>query len=115
MHHWGSYAGPAATKRHRTPEKRRRDVIYTPATSDLEFDSWLAQNPTEDALRTAYLNLEARRADLWTPGHHDSFRRDRYELDSRYIRALRRIKQALVDHWTTTGQVDPRTDAVASA
>lgn len=90
-------------------------MTYTPATTDLELDTWLAQDPSEDDLRTAYLDLEARRADLWTPGHIDSFRRDRYELDSRYIRALLRIKQALVDHWTTTGQVGSRADAVASA
>ena len=88
---------------------------YTPATTDVELDLWLAQDPSEDDLRTAYLDLEARRADLWTPGHIDSFRRDRYELDHRYIQALVRIKQALVDHWTTSGQLGRRTDAVASA
>jgi hypothetical protein len=81
-------------------------VSYTPASSDLEFENWLSQSPTEDQLRSAYLDLEARRADLWTAGHIDSFRRDRYELDSRYIRRLVRIKRALADLWTVSGQID---------
>ena len=81
-------------------------MSYTLASSDLEFESWLSQSPTEDELRSAYLELEARRADLWTAGHIDSFRRDRYELDSRYIRRLVRIKRALADLWTVSGQIE---------
>lgn len=73
--------------------------------SDLEFDAWLAGSPTEDELRAAYVELEARRTDLWTAGHIDSFRRDRYELDSRYIRRLVGIKAALADVWATSGQI----------
>lgn len=80
-------------------------MTYTTSASDHEFDTWLAQPPCEDELRTAYLHLEARRADLWTPGHHDSFRRDRYDLDSRYIRRLVRIKRSLAHTWTTSGQI----------
>jgi hypothetical protein len=88
-------------------QRKRQDVSYTLASSDLEFDSWLLQFPSEDELRSAYLELEARRADLWTPGHIDSFRRDRYELDSTYVRRLVRIKRALAQVWTVSGQIDP--------
>ena len=80
-------------------------MSYTLATSDLAFENWLSQSPTEDELRSAYLDLEARRADLWTAGHIDSFRRDRYELDGRYVRRLVRIKRALADLWTVSGQI----------
>jgi len=76
-----------------------------PAT-DLEFSSWIAAQPTEDQLREAYLALESRRADLWTPGHIDSFRRDRFELDSTYVDRLVQIKWALARIWTTSGQFD---------
>ena len=80
-------------------------MSYTLASSDREFAAWLSQTPTEDQLRSAYVELEARRADLWTAGHIDSFRRDRYELDSTYIRRLVRIKRALADLWTESGQI----------
>lgn len=90
-------------------------MSYTLASSDLEFDAWLSQSPTEDELRAAYLVLETRRADLWTAGHIDSFRRDRYELDSRYIRRLVRIKRALADLWTVSGQIDPLPGATQPA
>ncbi len=83
--------------------------------SDLEFSTWLADGPTEDELREAYLALESRRTDLWTPGHIDSFRRDRFELDSTYVDRLVQIKWALAQIWTTTGQFDrlgtPRREA----
>ena len=74
--------------------------------SDLEFANWLAGDPTEDELREAYLALESKRADLWTPGHIDSFRRDRFDLDAAYVRRLVRLKKALARHWVVTGQVD---------
>lgn len=72
--------------------------------SDAEFSAWLDAAPTEDALREAYLLLEAKRAHLWTAGHLDSFRRDRYELDARYVTRLVQIKWALAHIWTDTGQ-----------
>ena len=90
---------------HRTPEEKRQDVTFTLASTDLEFDAWLSQNPSEDELRSAYLHLETRRADLCTTGHIDSFRRDRYELDTRCVRRLVRIKQALAETWATSGQI----------
>ncbi len=90
-------------------------MTFTLASSDIEFDAWIGQTHTEDQLRSAYLQLETCRADLWTSGHIDSFRRDRYELDGRYVRRLVRIKAALVDLWTVTGQIGSRPDAVASA
>lgn len=74
--------------------------------SDLEFSSWLTGDPTEDELREAYLALESKRADLWTPGYIDSFRRDRFELDSTYVDRLVQIKWALAQVWTTSGQFD---------
>jgi len=83
---------------------------FRPDSNDSTFHEWLASAPSEDDLREAYLTLEGRRADLWTPGHIDSFRRDRYDLDARYIRQLVQIKKALASHWIVTGQVD---DAVA--
>ena len=76
------------------------------AGSNQEFQEWLAQGPTEDELRDAYLRLEAKRAGLWTAGHIDSFRRDRYELDSTYIDRLVHVKWALARHWATSGQFD---------
>jgi hypothetical protein len=106
MHQEGSYDDPASRRSDRTTEEEKRTVVsYTLVTSDLEFDAWLSQSPSEDELRTAYLALETRRSDLWTAGHIDSFRRDRYELDSRYVRRLVRIKRALADLWTTSGQI----------
>ena len=81
-------------------------MTFTLASTDLQFDAWLAQHPSEDELRSAYLHLETRRADLWTAGHIDSFRRDRYELDARCVRRLVRIKQALAATWTASGQID---------
>jgi hypothetical protein len=79
---------------------------FVPDSTDSTFHDWLAASPGEDDLREAYLTLEAKRADLWTPGHIDSFRRDRYDLDARYIRHLVQIKKALASHWIVTGQVD---------
>ena len=90
-------------------------MSYTLASSDLQFEAWLSQSPSEDELRSAYVELESRRADLWTAGHIDSFRRDRYELDHRYIHRLVRIKGALADLWATSGQISSRPDATASA
>lgn len=76
------------------------------ASSDQEFQEWLAQDRTEDELRDLYLRLEAKRAGLWTTGHIDSFRRDRYELDSIYVDRLVKVKWALAQHWATSGQFD---------
>jgi len=59
-----------------------------------------------EMLRDAYLTLEQKRAQLWTRGHLDSFRRNRYELDSRYVGRLVRIKWLLAARWTASGQFD---------
>jgi hypothetical protein len=81
--------------------------------SDIEFDAWLAAVPTEDELRDTYVALEARRTDLWTTGHIDSFRRDRYERDARYVARLVRVKRALALRWEATGQLDdPRSQPI---
>jgi hypothetical protein len=82
--------------------------------TDTEFEAWLAGAPGEDELREAYVALEAERAALWTPGHIDSFRRDRFERDAACIARLVRVKQALVRHWEATGQLrrDPWSDQV---
>jgi hypothetical protein len=74
--------------------------------ADTTLDEWLRGAPTEDDLRLAYIALETKRADLWTAGHIDSFRRDRYEVDARYVRQLVQVKRALARHWTETGQLD---------
>lgn len=74
------------------------------------FNDWLICSPSEDELREAYLTLEAKRADLWTPGHIDSFRRDRFDLDARYVWQLVEIKRALARQWIITGQVESLLD-----
>ena len=65
-------------------------------------------------MRETYVALEAERAALWTPGHIDSFRRDRFERDAVCISRLVRVKQALARHWEATGQLrrDPWSDQV---
>lgn len=72
--------------------------------TEAEFESWLASNPIEDELREAYIRLEAKRANLWTSGHIDSFRRDRHELDGEFIERLVKVKFALATTWVETGQ-----------
>ena len=81
-------------------------MAFTPDQTDTDFATWLASVPTEDELRDAYVRLEAKRAQLWTPGQLDSFRRDRYELDARYVQRLVRIKWSLARRWHDTGQFD---------
>jgi hypothetical protein len=75
--------------------------------SDAEFDAWLGAGPTEDDLREAYVDLEAERAALWTPGDIQSFRRDRFERDAVCIARLVKVKQALARLWESTGQLRP--------
>ena len=79
-------------------------MAFTLDQTDTDFATWLAAAPTEDELRDAYVRLEAQRAQLWTPGHLDSFRRDRYELDARCVHRLVRIKWALATRWEASGQ-----------
>jgi hypothetical protein len=82
-----------------------------PECSDREFASWVGGARTEDELREAYVELEATRLQLWTPGHIDSFRRDRFERDAVCIARLVRIKRSLASQWAATGQLDtPRAD-----
>ena len=81
-------------------------MAFTLDQTDTDFVTWLASVPTEDELRDAYVRLEAKRAQLWTAGHLDSFRRDRYELDTRYVQRLVRIKWALATRWEASGQFD---------
>jgi hypothetical protein len=73
--------------------------------SDSDYAAWLATRPSESDLRAGYFTLESAREALWTPGHIDSFRRDRYELDTRYVRRLVEVKQALASEWTESGQL----------
>jgi hypothetical protein len=80
-----------------------------------DFESWLASVPTEDELRDAYLRLETARAQLWTAGHLDSFRRDRYELDAGHVTRLVRIKWALANRWAESGQFDSFASASSPA
>lgn len=75
--------------------------------TDEQLREWLGTTPTEDELRAAYLLLEGKRSDIWTPGHIDSFRRDRFDLDARYVRQLVQLKAALARQWIRTGQVAP--------
>lgn len=79
-------------------------MSFRPTFTDAQFDAWLASGPTEDELRDAYLTLEAARAQLWTPGSLDSYRRDRYERDERLVGRLVQIKWALASHWSESGQ-----------
>jgi hypothetical protein len=79
---------------------------FNPDQTDTDFAEWLAASPTEDDLRDAYIRLEARRAGLWNPGSLDSFRRDRYERDARYVQRLVHIKWALATRWAASGQFE---------
>jgi hypothetical protein len=82
--------------------------------SEMEWARWLASGPSEDELRECYLGLERRRADLWTPGHVESFRHDRFERDAALVRSLVQVKQALARHWQATGQIDWLRDGVSA-
>jgi hypothetical protein len=73
--------------------------------SDAEYTTWLASGRSEDELREAYIVLETARAQLWTPGHIDSFRRDRYEVDQRLVQRLVQVKRELATTWATSGQI----------
>ena len=79
---------------------------FRPDCTEHEFEHWLEWGPTEDELRDAYLQLEAKRAELWTPGRHDSFRRDRFEIDARYVKRLVHLKWRLARRWELSGQFD---------
>jgi hypothetical protein len=79
-------------------------MSFRPDSPTAAFDAWLASEPDEQALRDAYVQLEERRAALWTPGHPDSFCRDRYDLDALYVTRLRQVKWALAHCWLQTGQ-----------
>ena len=81
--------------------------------SEADFSQWLASDLTEDALRDAYVAMEAERASLWAPGHANSFRRDRYELDGRLVTRLVQIKRRLAAVWEASGQIsDAGSDSV---
>lgn len=81
-------------------------MTFHPDWSDQSFLEWLEDQPREDELREAYLALEAHRAELWTPGAHASYRRDRYDVDACYVRRLVQVKAALAREWVRTGQVE---------
>ncbi len=80
-------------------------MTFHPDWNDQSFLEWLEAHPSEDELRTAYLALETHRAELWTPGTHASYRRDRYDVDARDVRRLVQVKAALAREWVRTGQV----------
>lgn len=91
-------------------------MIFNPDWNDQSFLDWIEAQPTEDQLRGAYLDLEAHRANLWTPGHIASYHRDRYDIDARDVRRLVQIKAALAREWVRTGQVaGPAIDSGAQA
>lgn len=88
---------------------------FSPTLTDAEFDAWIASNPDEAGLREAYIRLEAKLSDLWTPGHIDSYRRDRHERADDLVARLVRIKFALTSTWIETGQfAGLRTPALVS-
>lgn len=80
-------------------------MSFNPDWNDQFFLEWLEAQPTEDELREAYLDLEAHRAALWTPGHIASYRRDRYDIDACDVKRLIQVKAALAREWIRTGQV----------
>jgi hypothetical protein len=85
------------------PEQVSTIVAIAPTRT--QFQTWLASAPSEDELRETYLTLERERAQLWTPGHLESFRRDRYERDAEYVARLVEVKRALARHWQRSGQL----------
>lgn len=74
-------------------------------TTDADFDLWLDSQPEDQELLNALVILNGKRNALWEPGHIDSYYRDRYERDARYVRRMRRIKQRLCDAWVASGIV----------
>jgi hypothetical protein len=73
--------------------------------TEQDFERWIESGPSEDELREAYFVLEAKRSALWSPNTDDSYFRDRFDRDTRYVKRLVRIKQALADTWISTGQI----------
>lgn len=73
--------------------------------TEQDFNDWIESSPSEDELREAMYVLEAKKSALFTPGHDDSYLRDRFEREARYIGRLVRIKEALARIWIETGQV----------
>jgi len=81
-------------------------VAVTFSVSEHSDEHLQTPQAIEDELRDAYVRLETKRSQLWTPGALDSFRRDRYELDARCVHRLVRIKWALATRWEASGQFD---------
>jgi hypothetical protein len=70
---------------------------------DDRFTFWLESGPDESDLRETYLELERRRADLWSSSNPDSYAADRFDLDARYVHRLVAVKRALVEHARPAG------------
>lgn len=76
------------------------------SVTDKEFDEWLESTPSEQELTEAWWILEAKKASLWTPGHIDSYSRDRFDRDAAYMNRIVRIKNALATIWYESGQLN---------
>lgn len=68
--------------------------LYT--VTEIEFDSWITDPCTNAGdLTEAIAVLGAKRDLLWMNGSTDSYRRDRYEADHRYMKRIAICKTAL--------------------
>ena len=74
--------------------------------TDEEFEKWFECDIEETYLIIALAGLELRHHNLFTPGTTESYYRDRYERDARYIARIVRIKQRLANTWVSTNQVN---------
>lgn len=75
------------------------------STTDEKFDEWITSDPTQEDLFEALMVIEAKRAALWTAGTEDSYHRDRYERDAKYVVRLRCLKNHLANMWLDSGEV----------
>lgn len=64
-------------------------------------DSINVDSMGESDLLASLILLDMKRGDLWTPGHHDSYHRDRYERDAQIVQKSREVKAKLVSLWKT--------------
>lgn len=69
------------------------------ATTNEAFTAWLDSDPTENELLDAFIILRQKQANLWTPGHDDSYYRDRYERHDSYSNRIVLIQRRLASLW----------------
>lgn len=80
--------------------RRRRMSAHLHSTCATDFDVWISDSDLcETELNEALRILEIKRSNLWTPGHDDSYYRNRYDLDALYVERMNKIKERLAKCW----------------